>query len=114
MELKGSRTEKNLKDAFAGESQANRRYLYFANKADVEGQQDIAALQVIVEEAGGALLDTQGRPFRYNCRDSLRNGDFIVAGADAVYFGLEDFNARRRAANFTLAGLPQFRETKKK
>ena len=44
MQLKGSKTEKNLKDAFAGESQANRRYLYFANKADVEGQQDIAAL----------------------------------------------------------------------
>ena len=44
MELKGSKTEKNLKDAFAGESQANRRYLYFANKADVEGQQDVAAL----------------------------------------------------------------------
>jgi rubrerythrin len=35
--LKGSKTEKNLKDAFAGESQANRRYLYFAAKADVEG-----------------------------------------------------------------------------
>jgi len=34
--LKGSRTEQCLKDAFAGESQANRRYLYFANKADVE------------------------------------------------------------------------------
>jgi len=32
------------KDAFAGESQANRRYLYFANKADVEGHPDIAAL----------------------------------------------------------------------
>ncbi|MBT5006979.1 MAG: rubrerythrin, partial [Halieaceae bacterium] len=29
MELKGTKTEKNLKDAFAGESQANRRYLYF-------------------------------------------------------------------------------------
>jgi rubrerythrin len=42
--LKGSKTEKNLKDAFAGESQANRRYLYFANKADVEGQNDVAAL----------------------------------------------------------------------
>ena len=42
--LKGSKTEKNLKDAFAGESQANRRYLYFANKADVEGQNDISAL----------------------------------------------------------------------
>ena len=42
--LKGSRTEQCLKDAFAGESQANRRYLYFANKADVEGQNDVAAL----------------------------------------------------------------------
>jgi rubrerythrin len=44
MGLKGSKTEQNLKDAFAGESQANRRYLYFASKADVEGQNDIAAL----------------------------------------------------------------------
>ncbi|MBU9246881.1 rubrerythrin family protein [Burkholderia multivorans] len=43
-ELKGSKTEENLKAAFAGESQANRRYLYFASKADVEGQNDIAAL----------------------------------------------------------------------
>ncbi|MDB5957435.1 rubrerythrin family protein [Ramlibacter sp.] len=42
--LKGSRTEENLKAAFAGESQANRRYLYFANKADIEGQNDVAAL----------------------------------------------------------------------
>ena len=42
--LKGSKTETNLKAAFAGESQANRRYLYFANKADIEGQNDIAAL----------------------------------------------------------------------
>ena len=42
--LKGSKTEQNLKDAFAGESQANRRYLYFANKADIEGQNDVAAL----------------------------------------------------------------------
>jgi len=42
--LKGTSTEKNLKDAFAGESQANRRYLYFAAKADVEGQNDVAAV----------------------------------------------------------------------
>ena len=41
MQLKGSQTEGNLKEAFAGESQANRRYLYFANKADVEGQNDV-------------------------------------------------------------------------
>ena len=38
MQLKGSKTHDNLKAAFAGESQANRRYLYFAAKADVEGQ----------------------------------------------------------------------------
>ena len=44
MELKGSKTEGNLKAAFAGESQADRRYLYFAAKADVEGQNDVAAV----------------------------------------------------------------------
>lgn len=43
-ELKGSKTHQNLKDAFAGESQANRRYLYFAKVADVEGYPDVAGL----------------------------------------------------------------------
>ena len=43
-ELKGTKTQENLKEAFAGESQANRRYLYFAQKADVEGHPDVAAL----------------------------------------------------------------------
>ena len=42
--LKGSKTEENLKAAFAGESQANRRYLYFAQKADVEGFNDVSAV----------------------------------------------------------------------
>ena len=42
--LKGTKTHDNLKAAFAGESQANRRYLYFAAKADVEGQNDVAAV----------------------------------------------------------------------
>src|ERR1700720_1999476 len=42
--LKDSKTLDNLKEAFAGESQANRRYLYFAEKADVEGFNDIAAV----------------------------------------------------------------------
>ena len=42
--LKDSKTEENLKAAFAGESQANRRYLYFAQKADVEGYNDISAV----------------------------------------------------------------------
>jgi rubrerythrin len=44
MQLKGSKTEENLKAAFAGESQANRRYLYFANKADIEGYNDVSAV----------------------------------------------------------------------
>ena len=44
MSLKGSKTEENLKEAFAGESQANRRYLYFAQKADIEGYNDVATV----------------------------------------------------------------------
>jgi rubrerythrin len=42
--LKGTKTHQNLKEAFAGESQANRRYLYFAKQADIEGYPDIAGL----------------------------------------------------------------------
>ena len=44
MSLKGTKTEENLKEAFAGESQANRRYLYFAQKADSEGYNDVATV----------------------------------------------------------------------
>ena len=42
--LSGSKTLDNLKHAFAGESQANRRYLYFARRADIEGYPDIGGL----------------------------------------------------------------------
>ena len=42
--LKGTRTHDNLKNAFAGESQANRRYLYFARRADIEGYPDVGGL----------------------------------------------------------------------
>jgi rubrerythrin len=48
--LNGSKTRENLKHAFAGESQANRRYLYFALRADIEGYPDI----------GGLFRDTAG------------------------------------------------------
>ena len=44
MELKGSRTEKNLQTAFAGESQARNKYTYFASKAKKEGYEQIAAI----------------------------------------------------------------------
>ena len=42
--LKGTKTLENLKTAFAGEAQANRRYLYFSRKADEEGYPEVAAL----------------------------------------------------------------------
>ena len=42
--LTGTKTADNLKAAFAGESQANRRYLFFAEKADIEGAEEVASL----------------------------------------------------------------------
>jgi rubrerythrin len=44
MSLKGTKTEECLKEAFSGESRANRRYLYFANMADIAGENDVASL----------------------------------------------------------------------
>lgn len=44
MELKGSKTEKNLLTAFAGESQARNKYTYYASKAKKEGYEQIAAI----------------------------------------------------------------------
>jgi rubrerythrin len=43
-DLKGTRTEKNLWDAFAGESQARNKYTYYASKAKKEGYEQIAAI----------------------------------------------------------------------
>jgi rubrerythrin len=69
MELKGTKTEQSLKEAFAGESQANRRYLYFAAKADVEGYNDVATVfrSTAEGETGHAhghleYLETYGDP----------------------------------------------------
>ena len=50
MELKGSKTEANLKAAFAGESQARNKYTFFASKAKSEGYEQISAL--FTETAG--------------------------------------------------------------
>jgi len=50
MDLKGSKTEKNLMDAFAGESQARNKYTYYASKAKKEGYEQIASL---FEETAG-------------------------------------------------------------
>ena len=42
--INGTKSHENLKNAFAGESQANRRYLYFARQADIEGYPDMGGL----------------------------------------------------------------------
>ena len=44
MKVVGTKTEQHLKDSFAGEAKANRRYLYFANMADIAGANDVAAV----------------------------------------------------------------------
>ena len=49
-DLKGTKTAKNLKHAFCGEAMANRRYLYFARRADEEGYPEIAALMRSIAE----------------------------------------------------------------
>jgi rubrerythrin len=49
-DLKGTKTAENLKHAFCGEAMANRRYLYFARRADEEGYPEIAALMRSVAE----------------------------------------------------------------
>ena len=61
-ELKGTRTEKNLLDAFAGESMARNKYTYFASKARKEGYEQIAAL---FEETAGNEKEHAKMWFKY-------------------------------------------------
>ena len=60
-ELKGTKTHQNLKDAFAGESQANRRYMYFAKVADIEGYPHVAGN--FRETAEGETGHAHGAPY---------------------------------------------------
>jgi rubrerythrin len=91
--LKGSKTEKNLKDAFAGESQANRRYLYFAKVADVEGYPEVASnfRETAEGETGHAhghldFLKTVGDPATgLPIGDSVQNLKAAIAGETHEY-----------------------------
>ena len=79
-----------LLDALGGEAVACGSSLKFCRIAEggidlyprfgPTGEWDTAAGQAILEAAGGAVLDPQGRPFRYNQRETLLNGDFIAFG----------------------------------
>ena len=57
MELKGSKTEKNLMTAFAGESQARNKYTYFASKAKKDGYEQIASIFLETAENEKELFD---------------------------------------------------------
>ena len=105
--LKGTKTHDNLKAAFAGESQANRRYLYFANKADVEGQNDVSALfrSTAEGETGHAhghleYLAQVGDPATDlpigSSRDNLKSA---VAGETHEYTDMYPGMAKARATN---------------
>src|ERR1700679_1216302 len=91
--LKGSKTEENLKEAFAGESQANRRYLYFAQKADVEGHNDVSVVfrSTAEGETGHAhghleYLNKVGNPSTGNpIGDTRKNLISAVAGETHEY-----------------------------
>ena len=91
--LKGSKTEENLKYAFAGESQANRRYLYFAKIADVEGYPDVAGLfrDVAEGETGHAhghleFLEEVGDPATGEpIGDTTKNLKASIAGETYEY-----------------------------
>ena len=92
MELKGSKTEKNLMEAFAGESQARNKYTYFASKAKKEGYEQIAA---IFEETALNEKEHAKIWFKY-----LHDGDVpstienLKAAAEGENFEYTDMYAR--------------------
>jgi rubrerythrin len=91
--LKGSKTLENLRAAFAGEAQANRRYLYFARQADVEGYPDVAGLfrDTAEGEAGHAnghldYLKEVGDPATgLPIGETARNLESAIAGETGEY-----------------------------
>jgi rubrerythrin len=91
MELKASRTEKNLLTAFAGESQARNRYTYFAGQAKKEGYEQIAA---IFEETANQEKEHAKRLFKF-----LEGGEAEIAAAfPAGVIGSTSENLKAAAA----------------
>ena len=107
MELKGSRTEKNLLTAFAGESQARNRYTYFASQARKEGYEQIAA---IFEETANQEKEHAKREFKF-----LKGGEVEIAAAfPAGVIGntLENLNAAAAGEHYENTKMyPDFAKT---
>src|SRR3972149_3779861 len=90
--LQNTKTLHNLKEGFAGESQANRRYLYFARKADIEGYPDIAG--GFRDTAGGATGHRVG-PF-----------GFMAAAGGPGAVPVDEGNAWRLNSTIRSSGAP--------
>jgi len=104
MELKGSKTEKNIMCAFAGESQARNRYTYFASKARKEGFEQIAA---IFEETANQEKEHAKRLFKL-----LRGGEVEITGsfpAGIIGSTLENLKASSAGENYEYTQMyPEF------
>lgn len=93
--LKGSKTEKNIMAAFAGESQARNRYTYFASKAKKEGYEQIAA---IFEETANQEKEHAKRLFKL-----LEGGEVEITGsfpAGVIGTTLENLKAAAGGENY--------------
>jgi rubrerythrin len=83
-ELKGTKTEKNLMEAFAGESQARNKYTYFASKAKKEGYEQISA---IFEETAGNEKEHAKLWFKLLCGGDIPSTvDNLAAAAQGEHF----------------------------
>ena len=92
MDLKGTKTEKNLMEAFAGESQARNKYTYFASKAKKDGYEQIAA---IFEETAGNEKEHAKMWFKYLMGgDILSTDENLKMAADGENFEWTDMYDR--------------------
>ena len=93
--LKGTKTEKNLEEAFAGESMARNKYTYFASKARKDGYQQIAA---IFEETAGNEKEHAKLWFKYlnggEISDTMTNLEAATAGENYEWTNMYDRMAR--------------------
>lgn len=93
--LKGTKTEKNLEEAFAGESMARNKYTYFASKARKDGYQQIAA---IFEETAGNEKEHAKLLFKYlnggEISDTMTNLEAAAAGENYEWTNMYDRMAR--------------------
>ena len=91
MELKGSKTEKNLMEAFAGESQARNKYTYFASKAKKDGYEQIAA---IFEETANNEKEHAKMWFKYleggEVKDTVSNLEAAANGENYEWTDMYD------------------------